>query len=391
MFLKTSTHLFQKYGEVYNELPKEQIDVSQNHSLHIQNDFFEFFYQSNEDLYLKTTEGIVLLVISEDLKKEKYDEFVIHRIVKIKKGNYFNFISLTQKSTLTLYYDDNNTKLNHYFIPCIYQHKRIISSIKVNEIIAYYYNVRNINYFFPEEKHAHWELTLVDHGTLETQIDQQSFLLKEQQLLLYAPNQSHTQKTNKKITCSYLTILFDMEIEEKITHSLQNKIFYLSKEIQNNIHLFIKESENLNAFSNDILIQYIQEIILQLLKNPEETQNINLHRPSQQKFEDELLSAILNYVNENICTPLTIEEICIHFSMSRSSLQTLFKNNLNTAPKQYITKLKLQKSKILIKENTHTISEIANILGFSSIHYFSRKFKQQFQLSPSEYAKTLYN
>ena len=39
------------------------------------------------------------------------------------------------------------------------------------------------------------------------------------------------------------------------------------------------------------------------------------------------------------------EDLCNKFSVSRSSLQTLFKNNLNISPKKYINDLKLSKSK----------------------------------------------
>ena len=111
----------------------------------------------------------------------------------------------------------------------------------------------------------------------------------------------------------------------------------------------------------------------------------------QQRFENELLNEVLIYINENIYESLTIEEICHKFSISRSSLQTLFKNNLNMAPKQYISDLKLNKSKLLIKESVYTISEISSKLGFTSIHYFSRKFKQQYGITPTDYAKTIYN
>ena len=91
-----------------------------------------------------------------------------------------------------------------------------------------------------------------------------------------------------------------------------------------------------------------------------------------------------------ICEPITIEELCSKFSVSRSSLQTLFKNNLNTSPKKYINDIKLAKSKLLIKENKYTISEIAFMLGFSSIHYFSRAFTQHFEMSPSEYSQSVF-
>jgi len=91
-----------------------------------------------------------------------------------------------------------------------------------------------------------------------------------------------------------------------------------------------------------------------------------------------------------ICSPISIDELCSKFLVSRSSLQTLFKNNLNTSPKKYINDLKLSKSKQLIKENKYTISEISFMLGFNSIHYFSRAFTQHYEIRPSEYAQTVF-
>ena len=59
-------------------------------------------------------------------------------------------------------------------------------------------------------------------------------------------------------------------------------------------------------------------------------------------------------------------------------------------PKKYINELKLEKSRQMICENKYTISEIALMLGFNSIHYFSRAFTQKYNMPPSEYAKTIY-
>ena len=82
---------------------------------------------------------------------------------------------------------------------------------------------------------------------------------------------------------------------------------------------------------------------------------------------------------------MTVEDLCRKFSLSRSSLQLLFKNSLNVPPKQYISNLKLTKSKELIKQNNYTISEIAVMCGFSTIHYFSRKFKEEFGMTFVQY------
>ena len=76
--------------------------------------------------------------------------------------------------------------------------------------------------------------------------------------------------------------------------------------------------------------------------------------------------------------------------LSRSSLQILFNENLNQTPKKYINELKLEKSRQLISEGRYTISEIALMLGFNSIHYFSRAFTQKYNMAPTEYSKTIF-
>lgn len=104
-----------------------------------------------------------------------------------------------------------------------------------------------------------------------------------------------------------------------------------------------------------------------------------------------MLNQILSYISETITEPITVAEICQKFSLSRSSLQILFKENLEQTPKKYISELKLDKSCQLIRENKYTISEIALMLGFNSIQYFSKAFTQKYNIAPSEYAKQIFN
>ena len=109
----------------------------------------------------------------------------------------------------------------------------------------------------------------------------------------------------------------------------------------------------------------------------------------QQRYQNELLSEIALYIQENIYSPITVEDICYKFAMSRSSIQALFKTNLDITPKQYISDLKFSKAKQMIKNSVYSISEISRMCGFSSIHYFSRKFKQKYGVTPTSYAKSI--
>lgn len=110
----------------------------------------------------------------------------------------------------------------------------------------------------------------------------------------------------------------------------------------------------------------------------------------RQNYQDEMLNQILSYISETITEPITVAEICQKFSLQIIPADT-FKENLEQTPKKYISELKLDKSCQLIRENKYTISEIALMLGFNSIQYFSKAFTQKYNIAPSEYAKQIFN
>lgn len=390
MFNKTTSYIFNRYGEIINELTKKQTKALSTTIFKLKDKSITSFNIYNNDTYIQVLSGIVMLVVSSDEEGRDYEKFVIHRVIKIKAGVKFNFISISTNAKISLSCEHKTKKVTIPTMneqPIVYE--PLIPSILLKEIFGYYYQVRNTNYSFPGEKHNFWELTFIDNGKLDTTVDGEAYELQEMDLILYAPNQFHTQFNSSAQSCSYLTILFDMELPDDFL--VTNRVYHAHRDIHRALNDFIKVSTNDMLYDNELMLCYLKELIIRVLQYDFLSSSPVASSPMQQKFENELLNEIILYINDHIYEQLTIEEICHRFSISRSSLQTLFKHNLNIAPKQYISNLKLAKSKLLIKESVHTISEISNMLGFTSIHYFSRRFKQEFGITPSDYAKTIYN
>lgn len=390
MFNRTSNYIFNKYGEIINELNKRQNERITHASWKVKDKSINELYIFNTDVYIRVLSGIVMLVVSVDEDAATYEKFVIHRVIKIKQGVRFNFLAISANAKIDIGTEHSS---KHITIPTYQEepiiYERVVSQFEILEILGYYYQVRNTNYTFPGEKHDFWELTFIDNGSLETIIDEDTYHMDNFDLILYAPNQFHSQKTTKTQSCSYLTILFDMKFDNP--GLITNRVYNAHREIHNALNNFIKVSSDIILYDNELMLCYLKELIVKLLQYDFLSSSPIASTPMQQRFENELLNEIIIYINEKVYEQITIEEICHKFSISRSSLQTLFRNNLNVAPKQYISDLKLNKSKLLIKESLYTISEISSKLGFTSIHYFSRKFKQQFGITPTDYAKTIYN
>lgn len=387
MFNKTSSIEFLKYGEVYTNYTRERNTYTNNYTLTIQNDSLIYFYYASDDVYLQVTSGLCMLVVTDNLNAEHFDEFVIHRIVKINKGVYFNFVALGNEAKVAMAFPANTVVQNKFF-KNPYSYERIKPKLRIDELLAYYYCVRGANYVSIPESDYHWEFTIVDNGVIRTTVDEKDYLIHANELMIYGPGQHHQQRTDDG-SASYLTIVIDMNLDKRYGTQLLNRVFTIDRDSRFFIESFVRSNDSHSDFGHDLMILALETILINLLKGDEVTPHKVTSTPMQQKFESELLNEIMLYINENIYTSFNVEELCQHFAISRSSLQSLFRNNIGVAPKEYISNLKLEKSKVLIKDSKYTISDIASMLGFSSIHYFSRKFKQEYGINPTDYANKM--
>lgn len=381
MFIKTSNPAFKDFGDIVYD----DIDFSSSHKINLNNKFIDNLkLVTNDYTFIKVTKGVVMILVSFDSNNIK--SFIINRSLHIKKGIYFNLISISDEASVEVL---TNTEFKSIKLDNPFNYSNISSSLDISEIYTKFYQEKGTNYNFSGEKHSYWELTYVDKGELLTTIDGVSYHLKQGDLIFYAPMQFHTQSTFEKISSSYLTINFKMNFNH--ADLLCNKIFSLKRDSYFIVTRLIEELSNDNLYSNDLSLCYLKQLIIQMLR----LDNSHFHsKPTthmQQTYENELLNDILLYIDDNIYEKISVSTLCDHFCISTSMLHSLFRKNMNNTAKNYINELKLSKSKELIRNSTHTLSEISEMLGFSSIHYFSKKFKSYFNISPTEYSKSIYN
>jgi len=396
MQLKTSSLEFERFGSVYEQplIPERCGMISRDWHL-IAKRSVNQLYHFDCEVCLEMQRGMAALIVGDKPDSTELQAFAVHRLVKLNPGVYFSLVAVTSNITCKLI---TTTDFNYSLEPLspAYLFERILPRIRISEILGYYYSIRNSGYHFKGEKHNYFELTYVDRGRLCTEVEGQHYELTEKELIIYGPGQFHSQSIPEGCSCSYVTIIFDMEtivydVESTHYELLLNKVFEYDKKIYTLLKTFVSESTSQIPYMNSLMLCLLQETIIRLLQS--EFIGKKSERPvtgARQHYQHELLEKILAYIDETIYEPLTIAEICQKFSMSRSSLQILFKENLDMPPKKYINELKLEKSRQMICENKYTISEIALMLGFNSIHYFSRAFTQKYHMAPSEYSKTLY-
>ncbi len=269
--------------------------------------------------------------------------------------------------------------------------------------------IANIHYFeFTKEYHtfndAHGfcELLYVDKGSIMVEAENYSGILSGGQLLIHRPNEKHSLKCPNDVAPNVIIIGFECDCISLVPFSTQP--LKLSPAHKKMLSEIMKEGMNVYAPPYDIpnTLEMKKRALYpfaadQMLKINLEAFLITLVREYAQadahaensSLPDSKLAEIYNYINEHYTEKITLDDICFLFATNKTSLCCKFKQEYGTTVLSYIQKLKIDAAKVLIREQKLSVTEISENLGFGSIHYFSKLFKQYTGLSPKEYAKTI--
>ena len=99
------------------------------------------------------------------------------------------------------------------------------------------------------------------------------------------------------------------------------------------------------------------------------------------------LTVALQYMQENLHLPLTLEELSREARMSVFHFLKCFKALYHTTPHRHLQRLRLDRASSLLRSGNLTVSEVCNATGFESHASFSLLFKKTFGLSPSRAKK----
>lgn len=100
------------------------------------------------------------------------------------------------------------------------------------------------------------------------------------------------------------------------------------------------------------------------------------------------ISHAVDYISAHYTEESNLEKLAGECCLSKAQFFRLFRQATGTAPLEYRNRLRIEKAQQLIDEGDCGMGEIAGLLGFGSVYYFSRVFKSVTGLSPTQYAKS---
>jgi AraC-like DNA-binding protein len=222
-------------------------------------------------------------------------------------------------------------------------------------------------------------LLALNHSTCEVKIDQKDNLdfglcidmnlhyLQEGLSRIFQPNElQHSISLN--------TQFFDDLFFNKFQSNL------LFQDYLQQLFLKIKHQENINLL--EIECDFVHTFLRQHKEFIKSYFNISVIKPSTKKdLYDKMITA-KNYLHESIYTNITIPEIAAAIYISPYRFFHIFKDTFQISPHQYLLKLKMQEAINLHRQGKYNWTEIAELLHFSDVQSFSKRFKKMYGISP---------
>lgn len=97
------------------------------------------------------------------------------------------------------------------------------------------------------------------------------------------------------------------------------------------------------------------------------------------------INEALKYIEKNLGERIVVSEIAKMSHLSVVQFRRQFKKELCAAPNAYITTLKMKKARSLLRQTDCSIGEVAALVGYENVYYFSNAFKKKIGMSPSAY------
>lgn len=334
-------------------------------------------YRTVAPLWLGADVGLSILSVSND--GESFADFYLDKAVQLKSGIWFRLTAFGGKASVQMGGSSMPLSLGSQLNDRDFA---VRPKVRVECLYTLFYQEKEAGFLFPGEAHPMAELLYVDKGKLHSVADGQDLILQQGELVLYAPEQWHMQYAQAGEAPRMVTVSFWARGVQ--WESLSNRKFCLDRNGANLLQKMLRAQEQDDA---DSIFSLLTLLLLQLQADGKREETGRVQNPVS--GENTIIRKAQQYVQAHVAEKLTVPVVAENIGVSASYLTALFHKHLQLSPGEYIRRIKLQQSRQLIREGQMNFTEISEALCYSTVHHFSRQFKQMFGMTPTEYAKSV--
>ena len=291
-----------------------------------------------------------------------------------------------------------------------YQFTELKEELSIRRIVSIHYFEYMSDFTFPGESHNFWEFLYVDKGEVLVTADREKLTLHQGQIIFHRPNEFHAVAANNVIAPNLVVMSF--EAVEPCMAFFEHKILTVGESERNLLAQIIAEAretfegpmddpymeclirkEDIPFAAEQMIKLHLEQFMLQMFRNFSKNHSYLKLRPDDAHRTisdgDAIFADLLEYLEKHVGEQLTIEQISRDNLIGVSQLKKLFRHYQGGGIIEYFNHLKINYAKQMIRSQQMNFTQIADSLGYTSIHYFSRQFKKLTNMTPTEYRESI--
>ena len=246
-----------------------------------------------------------------------------------------------------------------------------------------------------EHEQAVYEITYVLSGTGAFYVDDTVYTMQKGDLALVRKGQMHNIISAEIEPLRFFYLGFDFVepiVNEKIA---QLKSFFDTNEqvqfhnavsLQDTFMRVLSEFISDDVLSNLLIEAYMQEIICGVYRIFSRKFYKNYLLSGSNNSDEKLVYDVINYIDVHLESMENLSALSAEFGYSYTHIAQKFSAFTGESLKSYHTKRRFEKSNEYLRQGD-SVTKVAELMGFKSIHAFSRAYKKYVGMAPREYKK----
>lgn len=266
----------------------------------------------------------------------------------------------------------------------IYHFDDIPQPVTPHEIVSFSYT--NLTKAEPSLPHAHpyTEIMLVVEGSGVLVVEQKKLPFERGKLYFVNPYTEHLETSGRSLKYYVLKISnFTVYEKSAFTSVVELTLDYNTENnLRNRFSQIWSLCESKHELKKKVLALDLCALRYSFLALLDRRGHVN---QGQSETASPKLQEVIRYISANYALDLKISDLAKKFAFSHNNLIYHFQKELHTTPSAFILMQRIHVAKGLLKNTDYTISQIANLCGFSQASFFGKTFKKLVGKTPSAY------
>ena len=232
--------------------------------------------------------------------------------------------------------------------------------------------------------HRHAEMFFIMSGSGTFQLQRHSFPVSGRSLVIINPGVMHCEQSNQGSPMEYIVLGVENLEMAANEQGYVLTTFHLDWDaISVSLRLMLQEARSGQDGYSQVCQRMLEIILLRILRR----RGMSLASEAVGMDDNRECGLVRRYIDEHFKESITLDQLAELAHINKYYLVHAFRKAYGTSPINYLISRRIQESRFLLTNSNHSLSQIARILGFSSLSYFSQSFHRTEGVSPMEYRK----